>query len=493
MRKLNLAAKLCGVFLLFTAAAVALSAQTFTTLYGFTASEGNQPYAGLVQGVDGDLYGTTFYGRGSCTEDDYGCGTIFKITPTGTLTTLHQFNGSDGYSPMAALIQGTDGNFYGTTSDGGAEGIYSYGTVFEVTPGGTLTTLHSFETTDGNFPFAGLTEGADHSFYGTTERGGANGGGTVFKITPGGTLTTLYNFCPGQQSCPDGREPSASLVLASDGNFYGTTYYGGANICGAQQEQCGTVFEIIPSGALTTLYNFSGADGASPDAGLVQGIDGNFYGTTVQGGSNHSCYYGSGCGTVFKITPNGTLTTLHNFCSQPGCPGGYGPTAGLVQGTDGNFYGTLSDGKSGVTGAIFSFTSTGTLSTLHTFDGTDGAVPYGGLVQGTDRNFYGTTSAGGNHGCAFGGCGTVFSVSVGLGPFVETNPVAGKVGAKVGILGTDLTGATSVTFNGTAADFKVRSQTLIVAEVPSGATTGTVQVQLPSGPLSSNVLLIVLP
>lgn len=215
----------------------------------------------------------------------------------------------------------------------------------------------------------------------------------------------------------------------------------------------------------------------------------------------------NGCGTIFKITPGGILTTLYSFCppSQSGCSDGRYPAAGLVQGTDGNFYGTTGGGglvcnpayTADGCGTIFTITPGGTLTTLHRFDGADGVEPEAALVQDTNGSFYGTTSAGGaNDTCGFEetqSCGAVFSLSVGLGPFVTTNPKAAKVGAKVGILGTNLTGATSVTFNGTVASFTVHSPTLILAEVPSGATTGTVQVKLPSGALSSNVTFIVLP
>jgi uncharacterized repeat protein (TIGR03803 family) len=255
--------------------------------------------------------------------------------------------------------------------------------------------------------------------------GGANDQGTVFKITPSGTLTTLYSFC--SQSCADGEEPYAGLVQATNGDFYGTTQSGGANFVG-------TVFRITPDGMLTTLYSFcsqSGCtDGENPRAALVQAANGDFYGTAYLGGANNG-------GTVFKITPSGTLTTLYSFCSQSGC--------------------------------------------------TDGEYPYAGLVQATNGTFYGTT--------VFGGAdlGTVFSLAVGLGPFVKTLPTSGKVGETVEILGSDLTGAASVSFNGTAATFALVSRYLITTTVPAGATTGKVQVVIPSRTLSSNVPYRVLP
>jgi uncharacterized repeat protein (TIGR03803 family) len=452
-----------------------LPAQTFTTLYLFGG--GGNPDAGLVQGTDGNLYGVTAGGPGK------GDGMIFKITPSGTFTTLHSGGGEYG----GALIQGTDGNFYGTVlQDQG--GTFSSGTVFKITPSGTLTTLYNFGQlpTSGRLPNGGLVQASDGNFYGTTLQGGTNGHGTLFKITPSGTLTTLYNFCS-QSGCADGQFPGA-LVQGTDGNLYGTTGAGGAAACSGG---CGTIFKITTTGTLTTLHSFDLTDGVDPDGGLIQGTDGNFYGTTYAGGANNNsnCRVGT-CGTVFKITPAGTLATLHSFDYTDGA----NPIAGLIQATDGNFYGTTGGGGNctnfgGGCGTVFKITATGTLTTLHSFDKTDGAFPTGRLVQDTNGTFYGTTFQGGNivyHYCS-GSCGTIFSLSVGLGPFVETQPASGAVGAAVNILGTSLTGATSVTFNGTAAKFTVVSSSEITTAVPAGATTGAVKVVTPSGTLSSNV------
>jgi len=247
---------------------------------------------------------------------------VLAVPATGsaqaqTFTTLHSFDNTDGASPWAAFLQATDGNFYGTTAGGGPDG---YGTVFKITPSGTLTTLHSFDGVDGSGPYAGLIQATDGNFYGTTGGRGANGYGTVYKITPSGTLTVLYSFCS-QSDCTDGAETYAGLIQATDGNFYGTAFIGGAN-------GGGTVYRITPSGTLTVLYSFcsqSGCtDGAYPYGGLVQATNGNFYGTTGGGGANTTECNGHGCGTVFEITPSGTLTTLYSFCSQSGCPDGAG-------------------------------------------------------------------------------------------------------------------------------------------------------------------------
>jgi uncharacterized repeat protein (TIGR03803 family) len=323
----------------------------------------------------------------------------------------------------------------------------------------------------------------------------STGCGTVFKITPGGTLTTLYTFCSqGSPDCPDGANPNG-LIGAANGDLYGTTEFGGTGGRGG----AGTVFKITPGGTLTTLYSFCSqskcADGALPVAGLVQGANGDFYGTTWQNGANRLC--GENCpqilgGTVFKIAPSGTLTTLYSFCDTPegsGCPDGGSPADALVRATNGDFYGTT-PGK----GTIFKITSGGTLKTLEKFDFTDGAGPLAGLVQATNGIFYGTTQYGGANCAPTDGCGTVFSLSVGLGPFVETQTTSGEVRAAVNILGTNLTGATGVTFNGTPAGFTVVSSSLIATTVPAGASTGKVEVAIAgSGTLSSNAPFRVLP
>ncbi len=261
------------------------------------------------------------------------------MTPSGALTTLYRFcsqtNCSDGAYPRDGLVQGTDGNFYGTTD----------GTVFKITPSGTLITLHSFAGSDGRGCWAGLVQASDGNFYGTTPYGGASDHGTIFKITASGALTTLYSFCS-QSNCADGRMPlNGELVQAWDGNFYGTTYAGGAS-------DHGTIFKITASGALTTLYSFCSqsncADGTFPLDGLVQASDGNFYGTTPYGGTSQNC--GSyGCGTVFKITPSGMLTTLHSFDGGDGAT----PYARLIQANDGNFYGTTEEVGAFGNGTVF--------------------------------------------------------------------------------------------------------------------------------------------
>ncbi len=502
-----------------------------TTLHSFAGgpTDGGKPWAGLVE-VGGNFYGTTPGGGAN------GGGTVFEITPAGQLTTLYSFcsqtNCSDGEDPYAGLVQATNGNLYGTTPYGGAKGA---GTVFEITPAGQLTTLYSFcsqtDCTDGATPYAGLVQASNGNLYGTTVDGGTNGVGTIFEITPAGQLTTLYNFCS-LSDCSDGLFPSAGLVQASDGNLYGTTEGGGLSPVGAYS--FGTVFGITPGGQLTTLHSFGVTDGAYPYGGLVEGANGILYGATSYGGSqyngtvfslpvgldllkesqasprkakpnfvfpnfvfpgndlqaatgitfngtgrafpvspsartrtavpvrpptarmeaaasgavvptsgpealtnvlnfdgangafpqftsliqgtNGNLYgtaYGGGTfdqGNVFQLTPAGTLTTLYTFCSQTNCTDGAEPFAGLVQATNGNFYGTTSVGGAIGAGTVFEITSAGQLTTLYSFCSqagcADGNYSQAPLVQASNGNLYGTTAAGGA-----GGVGTVFDIT----------------------------------------------------------------------------------
>ena len=416
---------------------------SLTTLYNFcpqiatgNCPDGGDPLTGLVQGADGDFYGIS-QGGGSSN------GTVFKITSGGALTTLWSFcaagqtaNCPGGYTPYGPLVQGTDGNFYGVTRNGGTG--TGYGTVFQITPAGVLTTIYSFcllsGCSDGAFPVAGLTLGSDGNFYGTTL--GYTGGGTVFKVTPTGTLSTLYTFCS-LQGCADGSGPMAPPIEGTDGNFYGTTFGGGAS-------GNGVVYKLTPSGTLTVLYSFcsqSGClDGAQPQGTLIQATDGNFYGTTLAGGLNVN---GGNNGTIFKITPGGTLTTLYLFCSvlvQGECDDGTQPYAGITEGTDGNFYGTTGYGGTGSDGGtVYKITPAGAQTVLYSFCSqggssrcTDGDKPQDSLVEGSDGNLYGTTSEYGAY-----GQGTLFRVNTGLTTILVPN----VVGLAQATAESDITGA----------------------------------------------------
>jgi uncharacterized repeat protein (TIGR03803 family) len=408
MRKLSVSKMVCIVFVFCAAASVASPAQTLTTLVNFAGANGGFPTSSLILGTDGNFYGTTAAGG------TYGKGTVFQMSPQGTLRTLYSFcsqlNCADGAAPFAGLVQDSRGNFYGTTYSGGVGEGNASGTVFQMTPQGNLTTLYRFcsqpNCTDGAEPNGGLVLASDGNLYGTTYIGGNGTGngnyrGTVYKITPSGKLTTLYSFCS-QPNCTDGEAPAAGLVLASDGNFYGTTQYGGSS----NNWLRGTVYKITPSGKLTTLYSFDGTDGAFPRAELVQAASGDLYGTASYGGTSTNCGDG-GCGTVFKISTAGALSTMHSFTG----PDGDQPSASLLLAADGNFYGTAVGGGSQNWGTVFKMTPGGALSTVYNFcsqsDCTDGAEPAAALVQGPDGNFYGTASAGGAN-----QVGTVFRLSL---------------------------------------------------------------------------------
>jgi uncharacterized repeat protein (TIGR03803 family) len=408
-------------FLCMLGLAALAPAQTFTTLYSFCSetacADGSTPYAGLLLATDGSFFGTTYTGGSN------DGGTAFRIDRKGGFKTLYSFCSqtgcADGSNPYAGLLQAPSHNLYGTTEFGGAA---SAGSVFKLTPSGTLSVLHSFDGSDGFTPYAGLVRAPDGNLYGTT--GGSGSGptisGTVFRLTPAGKLTTLHQFCS-KTNCTDGANPWGVLVKAKDGNFYGTTAAGGTHVCktrGQEKIGCGTVFRITPKGKLTTLYNFCSqggnncTDGITPFAGLVEARDGSFYGTTSGGGANAD-------GTVFRITAKGKLNTVHSFQGADGAT----PYGGLLQSSDGHFYGTATFGGANNSGVVFKLATTGKLTTLYNFcsqtNCTDGSLPHAGLAQGADGRFYGTTSAGGD---ADGG--TVFSLSVDLGTRAKTHPAS---------------------------------------------------------------------
>jgi len=343
-----------------------------------------EPTGTLIQGIDGNFYGASEFGGSAYS------GTVFKMTPSGSTTILHSFNdGSvpgDGNTPGSSLLQTSDGTLYGTTPSGGTAG---HGVIFKVRPGGTYSLLHTFgdsgTANEGSgYTISGLVQGLDGNFYGTTYNGGSTGLGTVFKMTPDGTVTVIHTFADGSVS-GDGKYPQSGLTRGADGNFYGTTNSGGTR-------SQGTIYQITPGGTVTILHSFNGYfgsnDGAFPTTGLTLGSDGSFYGTTSDGGSRTR-------GAAYKMAADGTFTFLHSFGYSEGSQ-----FNGLTEGSDGNFYGTANSGGSTGNGTIYKMTPGGVVTTLHSFavdyPSTDGLGPRAGLILGSDGNFYGSTFTGGS-------------------------------------------------------------------------------------------------
>ena len=393
---------------------LAASAQTFTAMMNFNNNNGQNPWSSIIQATDGNFYGTTYWGG------QFNQGTVFKVTPTGTMTVLWSFtNGCDGANPVGPLFQASDGNFYGTTYQGGS---HQYGSVFKITPNGNLLCLHGFSYQEGGNPMGGLIQGSDGALYGTTSGGSpwdlsgrnlarqvkrldfAGNAGTVFKITTdGSTFTTLHFFCT---SCGDGNTPVAGLVQGGDGTLYGTTYWGGGY-------DYGVVFSLATDGSnFQTLHSFrnvSGSPGANPAAPLIFGHDGYLYSTTQYGGHNND-------GSVFKVSTDGTsFITLFTFNGYNGA----NPVSGLALGFDNKLYGTTSYGGEYGYGTLFRINPSMTINfvLLHSFDYANGATPWSGLIQAVNGAFYGTTVSGGAS-----GMGTIFSTSAVPQQFIPVTP-----------------------------------------------------------------------
>jgi uncharacterized repeat protein (TIGR03803 family) len=429
-------------------------AQKYSVLYKFGTKNGD-PVAPLnpgiiAQGRDGNLYSTAPEGGAN------GDGAVFKITPKGTLTVLHSFDGTDGSTPFSGLTLGTDGDFYGTTNSGGSLGN---GTVFKITHSGNFTTLHNFAGAEGGLPYAPPIEGTDGNFYGTTPVDGGHGIGTVYKMTPSGVVTTLHTFANN-----DGANPGPPLVEGSDGNFYGTTAGGGKN------EQ-GTIFKITSTGSLTTIHDFSCDNACIVYGPLIQGSDGFFYGVASEGGSGRD-----NPGTIFRVSSTGSFSVLYNF---NGRSDGSTPYAGLVQASDNNLYGNTEEKGSSRVGTIYRITPQGDFSVLYNFHSQKGGGPRVTLIQNTNGILYGDTPANSS-------ISVFYSLNANLPAFVTLLPYSGKVGKTIEFLGQGFTGTTAVSFNGTAAVFSVKSNTYLTAIVPAGATSGLVTVATPGGLLTSN-------
>jgi len=442
------------------------SAQTVSTVYNFAGgtTSGQYPwYVTLVQGTNGSLYGTTYAGGSK------GLGTVFSVTTAGVQTILYSFKGgtTDGANPTGGLTLGSDGNFYGTTQQGGTG---SQGIVFKITQSGTITILHNFNFgTDGAFPWGPPTLASDGNFYGTTSGGGTKGSGIVYKITSSGTFTTIYKF-----DIAHGFSPIAPPTQGTDGFLYIPVSEGG-------DEYCGTIVQMSTAGVVNNSYSFPcGSGGSFPIGPLVQASNGNFYSTTQDGGT-------AGEGTIYQVTTGLAVTILHNFgsvfgdCTYPG--------AGMLLATDGNYYGSASDGGGKGDGCLFNTSTSGTYKGLFSFNNTSNGTqmsPLAPPVQLTSGLLYGVTEFGGTS-----NLGTVYSLNMGLAPFVNLPLFSGKAGQSVLILGSHLKGTTAVTFSGTPARFTVLSDTHMKATIPAGATSGSIRVTTPRAVLEGRKEFVV--
>jgi uncharacterized repeat protein (TIGR03803 family) len=456
--------KSCKLFalaaVLAVAAATVADAQTFQVLHIFGSKNGDpgapQPTTRIAQGRDGNLYTTGIVGAAT------GNGAAFKITPSGKLTVLYSFCSqsacSDGQAPVGGLTLGTDGNFYGTTGLGGSA---DFGIVYKMTPSGSLKVLYTFTGgADGRSPQAPPIEGLDGNFYGTAWFGGSSAScGTIYKITPSGTFSVLYTFV---NAATDACNPRAPLVLGTDGNFYGTSSYGAY-----------ATFKITPSGKYTPLAP-NGAPVYTMYGPLIQGTNEFFYGADS---ANH----------IFKMSANGSATILYTL---NGTTDGNGPNSGVEQASDGNFYGaTQSGGTSqnctsnlGTCGVLFKVTPRGGYTVLHDFEDPDGYEP-DPIIQHTNGIIYGQTTFGGGTANA----GTFWSWNARLHPFVSLLLYSGKVGSQVGILGQGFSSSSVVKFNGVqATTVKRQGSTFLLATVPSGASDGFVTVTTGATTLTSS-------
>jgi len=389
-----------GIILaLLVCGAGARGALTFTTLLVFDGTNGASPKAALLEGRDGNLYGVASAGGTS------NAGVIFRIAKDGSgYTNLHSFSGGLGGSePSGSMAQDAQGDLYGTTYSGGA---YNAGTVFRFRTDGSFTSLASLDVTNGANPDTALVQADDGSFYGgamgglyTNSTYHVSGYGSLFRISTNGEFSVPLVFGNTNGGYP------RDMVRGIDGNFYGTTAWGGATI-GTFSLGYGTVFRFSTNGTLTPLYSLNGgSDGGFAYGGVTLGPDGNFYGTAFQGGAYAQ-------GTVYRVTPAGNFALRHAFTGTAGAL----PYAGLTLGSDGNFYGPTYGGGRGGVGTIFVIALDGSGADLHDFAlGTEGGNPMAKLLQASDGNFYGVTSIGGPF-----NFGTLFRFSVPLAPVFQS-------------------------------------------------------------------------
>jgi uncharacterized repeat protein (TIGR03803 family) len=463
MRKL----RLVRVVLFVLAIAGAAHAQ-FSLLYNLGSNAGDPTLptwvGNFVQGRDGNLYSTSPTGGSGAYPYE---GTVFQLTPAGTVKVLHNFTDVTAYSPQSGLTLGTDGNLYGTTAAGFNNNNGNAGTIFRISTSGAFKVLHYFNTgIDGSVPYAPPIQATDGNFYGTTGYGKNGVFGSVYKMTPTGGVTPLVANLGGH---------AAGIMQGTDGNFYGTVRPP------AGTARSGVIFRMTPAGKYTVLHNFNGypTDGYDPAGTVIQASDGNFYGTTVTGGTNNT-------GTIYKITPAGAYKVLFTF---PPITDGRLPIAGLVQGTDGYLYGIAGLGGTDNRGTLFRVTYTGAFTVVYNVNYTDGCNAQVPLFQHTNGTFFSDSYECGTH-----SEGVVYSLKVGLHPFIALVTTLGKAGQTIEILGNGLTGTTSVKFGtGSATSFIVVSDTYMTAVVPATGTTGVVTVGTPSGFRVSSKKFRVLP
>ena len=440
-----------------------LQAQTITPLHIFTSTpDGAYPNAILAQGRDGFLYGTTEQGgTNTCSDQGYttGCGTIFKMDSAGNVTILHEFSASDGSEPKG-LVLASDGYFYGAAA---FNGTYGFGTLFRISAGGLFTKLHDFtNTTDGEYPQGQLLQASDGNLYGLTEIG-------LYRATASGVVTMIYRFTGNPVT-----NNTAPLIQATNGSLYATMGFGW---CNGSTCPCGSVVKFNLQGSLVSEHDFSCynlTNGNAPSSPVIQAADGNFYGTNVNGGSGSR-------GTAFELSPQNIaqLTLLHNFDITSEYP-----YAGLVQGTDGNFYGVTKYSSLTPSGTVYQLTRDGLYSELAGLPYNEDDFPYWSLIQHTSGKFYSSVYFAESQP---GYYGFIYSFDNGFGPFITFVRPQARIGGTAQILGQGFRGAWAVTFNGLpATSFKVVSDTFMTAVVPTGATTGPVVVTTPRGTLTSN-------
>lgn len=402
-------------FALAVSAVVATAAPTLEVLSEFgTPGAGKGAFAGLIDGGDGYLYGTTFSGGVS------NLGTIYRVTPAGTVSVLHSFGpvSDNGFWTEHPLVRASDGNFYGVTQYGGTQ---NGGTVFKLTKAGVYSVLFSFSPATGYFPYSKLLEGPDGALYGVALFGGSTDAGVVYRVTKAGAYTVLHDF-----DSVDGARPSAPLALGDDGALYGVASEGGTG------GYNGTVFRVTTGGSFTKIADFNRANGANPQTGLVRTAPGVFYGTTYNGGAHDY-------GTVFSITTAGVLTTVHSFNGDDGMA----PDAPLVRREDGVLIGATEYGFNGK-GTVFVIAPGQMLRTVYKFpsDQNHGA-PRGGLLPYKDGNLYGVGLYGGLQEPYLDG--SVFRLT---GPLGDTTPNPFSFTASTNVMPLATVNSNSVTVKG---------------------------------------------